>query len=341
MLIPYSRDSAEFQSIRDSGMTVAYRPMDKSFNNIIDYLNKKVLPVINILASKNAVGVVGSEDTFLRNIGNGKTVFDRVRSSDIANHTLSLNKIAKQAPFSVIASDIRENLKVIIPFNSNQVLTSDNNLIPKLQQLKFCNFVDSSIDASKVAVGTLSARHLTAGIIGKSLTNNSIITSYIQYNTISNNKIANGSFTDNKISAALMSTRVTATNLQFKEKCFIPRTIANNSVNIQEVFFYAPTPQDVSSYTQLYVILSPENIPKNEIEIKLVRSPLTQLKFDAYKQMDSSILPSKIKLNSLYLPLIRKSFNGWPGITHNILLGKNNLSPEIKAILVNKGRLVP
>jgi hypothetical protein len=322
-------------------MTIACPPMDESFNNLVDYLNKKVLPVVAILSEKQAVGVVGSEDSFLRNIGNGKTVFDRVRSSDIANYTLSLNKIAKQTPFSVIASDIRENLKTIISFNSNQVLTSDNNLIPKWQQLKFCNFVDSSIDASKVAIGTLSARHLTAGIIGKPLTDDSIITSYIRDNTIPNNKIANGSFTNNKISAALMSTRVAAANLQFQDKCFTTGKIQNNSVDIEQVLFSnAPNDPNIK-LTKLYGILSPENIPKNEIEIKLVNSPHTQLKFDAYKQMDSSIIPSKIKPNSLYISTIRTPFNGWVGITTNMRLSKNNLSPEVKAILVNKGGLAP
>ena len=336
MLIPYSRDSAEFQSIRDSGMTVAYRPMDKNFNNIIDYLNKKVLPVLDILASKNAVGVVGSEDTFLRNIGNGKTVFDRVRSSDIANHTLSLNKIAKQAPFSVIASDITENLKTIIPFNSNQVLTSDNNLIPKWQQLKFCNFVDSSIGASKVAVGTLSARHLTSGIIGKPLTDNSIITSYIQNNTIPKTKIASGAFTNNKISAALMSTRVSSAYLQFKDNCFTSNKIQNNSVDIKDLFFRLNSGGFYVS--PLDGILTPDNIPLNSIVFNKSLMP-NKKRINLSKQMDGTILPSKIKTHSLNLSGLRQQMP--PQLLPQMALSKKNLSPEIKAILINKGGLRP
>lgn len=57
--------------------------------------------------------------------------------------------------------------------------------------------------------------------------------------------------------------------------------------------------------------------------------------------MDSSILSSKIKAGSLSLTAIRGEFNGWVGITHYLVLSKNNLSPEIKAILVNKRGLKP
>ena len=340
MLKPYSRDSADFQSIRDRGMTIAYKPLDMSFNNMVDYLNKKLLPVVNTLADKKAVGIFGHEDSFLRNIGNGTTVFDFIRSSDIARHSLTLSKLTKQTEYSVLASDNTENLRSITQVAQNQVLVSDRTLVPKWEKLRHSHFEDASIAAGKVAVGTLSARHLTAGIIGKPLTANSIITSYIQNNTIPLNKIANGAFPNTKISAELMNTRVQVANLQFKEKCFIPRNIANNSVDIKEVFFYTMN-QNPNKLTNLYGILSPSNIPLNSIELKKVNSPHTEAKFDAYRQMDSSILPSKIKAGSLYLPNIRNAFNGWVGITTNILLSKNNLSPEIKAILVNKGGLKP
>lgn len=339
MLKPYSRDSADFQSIRDRGMTISYKPLDMSFNNMVDYLNKKLLPVVNTLADKKAVGIFGHEDSFLRNIGNGTTVFDFIRSSDIARHSLTLSKLTKQTEYSVIASDNTEILRSITPTAQNQVLVNDRTLVPRWEKLKYSHFENASITAEKVAVGTLSARHLTAGIIGKPLTEGSIITSYIQNNTIPLNKIANGSFPNTKISAELMNTRVQGPNLQFRDKCFLPRTIANNSVDIKNVFF--STDQSGYNVTNLYGILSPANIPLNDIELKKVNSPHTEVKFDVYRQMDSSILPSKIEADSLNLPGIRNAFNGWVGITNNMILSKHNLSPEIKAILVNKGGLKP
>jgi len=115
MLKPYSRDSADFQSIRDRGMTTSYKPLDTSFNNIIDYLNKKILPVINTLADKKAVGIFGYEDSFLRNVGDGTTIFDFIMNSDIMQYSLSLNKIEKQTTYIIIASDNNEILRYITP----------------------------------------------------------------------------------------------------------------------------------------------------------------------------------------------------------------------------------
>ncbi len=339
MLKPYSRDSADFQSIRDRGMTIAYKPLDMSFNNMVDYLNKKLLPVVNTLADKKAVGIFGHEDSFLRNIGNGTTVFDFIRSSDIARHSLTLSKLTKQTEYSVIASDNTEILRSITPTAQNQVLVNDRTLVPRWEKLKYSHFENASITAEKVAVGTLLARHLTAGIIGKPLTEGSIITSYIQNNTIPLNKIANGSFPNTKISAELMNTRVQGPNLQFRDKCFLPRTIANNSVDIKNVFF--STNQSGYDVTNLYGILSPANIPLNDIELKKVNSPHTEVKFDVYRQMDSSILPSKIEADSLNLPDFETLFNSRIGITNNMNLSKHNVSPEIKANLVNKGGLKP
>lgn len=339
MLKPYSRDSADFQSIRDRGMTIAYRPLDMSFNNMVDYLNKKLLPVVNTLADKKAVGIFGHEDSFLRNIGDGRTVFDFIRSSDIARYSLSLNKLEKQTEYSVIASDNTETLRSITPNAANQVLLNDGTLVPKWEKLKYNHFENASIADNKVAIATLSARHLAEGIIGKPLTEGSIITSYIQNNTIPLQKIAAGAFSNNKISAALMDTRVGPEDLQFKNKCFTTDKIENNSVDIKNVFFYQN--HSGSYITSFYSILSPANIPLNAIELGLVNSPFTEVKFDVYLQMDNSIIPSKIKANSLNIPEIRNAFNGWIGITTGLKLSKNNLSPEIKSILVNKGGLKP
>lgn len=340
ILKPFTRDSADFQSIRDRGLTISYSPLDMNFNNIGNYLNRKILPIINSLANKEAVGVLGLEGSFLRNVGDGTTRYDFIRNSDIPNFSLDLHKIEKQPKFGIISSGEDEILRSIVSLASNNILTGNPNSLPKWEKLKFFHFENNSILAENVAIGTLSARHLVPDIIGKPLTAGSILTRYIQDNTISNKKIADSSFTNQKISSALMNTRVPIANLKFQNKCFVARTIANNSVDIKEVFFYSIN-QNPNKLTQLYGILSPANIPLNSIELKKVNTPFTEAKFDVYRQMDNSIIPSKIKAGSLSLPAISAAFNGWPGITTNILLGKNNLSPQIKSILINKGQLKP
>ena len=44
---PFSRDAAYFQSRRDSGILLNAEDLDFQFNNLVDYLNTKIVPVIN------------------------------------------------------------------------------------------------------------------------------------------------------------------------------------------------------------------------------------------------------------------------------------------------------
>jgi len=341
MLDKYTRDSAYFQSLRDRNMSIARRDLDLSFNNIVDYINKQVLPVVSTLTNKKAVGVQGGSDRFLRNIGNGDTVFDIIRSSDLSDYSLGLNKFIQQIPYGVITSNSNDDLQTFAPTEDNQVLVAGENLVPVWKKLSAANFADRSVDSTKVAIGTLSARHLAQGIIGKPLNANSIETRYIKDNTITGNKIAPSSFDSTKISAALMATRAAGNQLEFTDKCFTARTIANNSVDIQYVFFKANPSQSGRKYPQFSGIFSPKNIPLNSIELKEISTKTNRQKINVRTQMDNSIIPSKVKAKTLSIPTIRAQLNGWPYLEARLKLSKNNLSPEVKAILVNKGGLKP
>jgi len=341
MLDKYTGDSAYFQSLRDRNMSIARRDLDLSFNNIVDYINKQVLPVVSTLTDKKAVGVQGGSDRFLRNIGNGDTIFDIIRSRDLSDYSLGLNKFMQQTPYGVITSNSNDDLQTFAPTEANQVLVSGENLVPLWKKLSAANFADRSVDSAKVAIGTLSARHLAQGIIGKPLNVNSIETRYIKDNTITGNKIAPSSFDSTKISTALMATRESGSQLEFNDKCFTARTIANNSVNMTSVLFYTTSSSSTIKYTSLKGILSPDNIPLNAIELKKVNSPQTEIKLDVRSQMDGCIIPSKVKSGTLSIPTIRAQVSGWVGLESRLKLSKNNLSPEVKAILVNKGGLAP
>ena len=198
MIKPYSRDSAFFQSLRDRNMTIAHNDLDGGFNGMVNYINKKLLPVVDILADKQAVGIEDHDDSFLRNIGDGTTIFDIIRSSDLTNYTLTLDRFKQILPYSVLANDNTENLKPVVAADGNQVLVSDITNLPKWQKLIFNNFTDKSISSDKVGLAALSARNLTAGIIGKPLADQAIETQYIQDLTIPINKILDNSFTSEK-----------------------------------------------------------------------------------------------------------------------------------------------
>jgi hypothetical protein len=335
MIKPYSRDSAFFQSLRDRNMTIAHNDLDGSFNGMVNYINAKLLPVVDILADKQAVGIEDHDDSFLRNIGDGTTIFDIIRSSDLTNYTLTLDRFKQVLPYSVLANDNTENLKPVVTAVGNQVLVSDITNLPKWQKLIFNNFTDKSISSDKVGLAALSARHLTAGIIDNPLADQAIETQYIQDLTIPINKILDNSFTSEKISVELMNTRLAGQYLKFKEKCFITRTIKDNSVDIMKAFLFTGT-----LYPKYRGILTPDCIPLNSVKFNT-----TQFKFNVREQMNAGVVPSLIKDGSLDLPAIMSrgnlSVSNSPVIGQSKPIDKSKLSPEFKSILVNKGGLTP
>jgi hypothetical protein len=330
MIKPYSRDSAFFQSLRDRNMTIAHNDLDDSFNSMVDYINKKLLSVIDILANKQAVGVEGNDNSFLRNIGDGTTIFDIIRSSDLTNYTLTLDRFKQILPYSVLANNNTENLKPVVAAGGNQVLVSDILNLPKWQKLTFNNFTDKSISSDKVGLVTLSTRHLTADIIGKPLSDQAIETVYIQDLTIPMSKILANSFTSEKISIGLMNTRVAGNLLKFKEKCFTARIVKNKSVDLMKIAIIRTG--QFAGHCNLYSLITPDCIPLNAVKIKT-----NIVKINVIDQMSNNITPLKIKDKSLDLVSIAYKTN----LPVHIGLDKHKLSPEFKSILVQKGGLAP
>ena len=53
----FTRDAAYFQSRRDSDMLLNAEDMDFQFNNLVDYLNTKIVPMINNFIQGEFIGV--------------------------------------------------------------------------------------------------------------------------------------------------------------------------------------------------------------------------------------------------------------------------------------------
>lgn len=338
MISPFSRDTAFFQSLRDRNMTIAHGDLDDSFNELVEYLNKIISETIDILEGNKAVGIAGNSDSFLRNVGDGTTIFDIVRNSDVADSILTLDRFNKITPFSVLASDNNENLKSTLATEQNQSLVGDVTNLPKWQKLDFNNFADKSISSAKVGLAALSANHLAEDILGKPLNDNSIETLYIQDNTIPEEKVANNSITSDKISADLMNTRVTSPNLKFKEKCLSNRTINNNSVDFNKLVIHQSGQFINRIKDGMIGILTPACIPINAINLPSPTGYIDdQMRLKPYTQLDSSVIPSCVLDRSLNLSALQNMQTDFQGAQ---IIKRKNLSDEFLAILKTKGGLV-
>lgn len=236
MLNSFIRDSAFFQSLRDRRMTIAHKDLDTNFNNLTNYINKKINPLIDTLTNKKAAGIQDNPDKFLKNIGDGSTKFTRISSSDIPNYALSLAKFRNIAAGSIIASNDDSSLRQVTPLLTNQILSSITNNVPTWKKATGNHFANNSIPADKVGLAVFGAEHLTPGILGGALADQSVETRHIIDSTLTANKITQGSFTIQKISDALINSR--AQSLDFIDGAIQARHIVDNSFNFQDYINY-------------------------------------------------------------------------------------------------------
>lgn len=236
MLNPFIRDSAFFQSLRDRHMTIAHKDLDTNFNNLMNYINKKINPLIDILTNKKAGGILGNPDKFLKNIGDGTTKFTRISSSDIPNYALSLAKFTNIAAGSIIASNDDSALREVRPLSTNQILSSVTNNVPTWKKATSNHFANNSIPADKVGLAVFGVEHLAPGLLGNPVGDQSIETRHILDSTITANKITQGSFTIGKISNTLINSR--AQSLDYLDGAIQARHIVDNSYNFQDYINY-------------------------------------------------------------------------------------------------------
>lgn len=231
MLKEYIRDTAFFQSVRDRNIPITAKELDLEFNNVINYINKKIKPLVETLANKQIPGIADNAGMFLQNVGDGTTRFARVDSSTIPNYSLSLQKFANITPSSIVASANNNIFVSVASLANNQILSSRLGNIPVWKLAGAENFENNTIPSGKIALATLTANHLVPGIIGRPLDDNSVETRHIQDGIFSANYLQERIFDNTRISNALMGTRVA--DLTFKDNSIIARHIPNNSINYQ------------------------------------------------------------------------------------------------------------
>jgi len=167
MISNYVRDNSYFQALFENNADTTSRDFDNEFNNFVKFLNKKVVSSINNIASKSYNGVVGSNNFILKNIGDGKVVFDKLKDINYQNNSITFDKLKKIQPYSLIYSDIYYNLQFLIltkntieqggifgnfdtePFYENKI------------KIEGKNFYDKSIKSNNIAVNAITNGHIS------------------------------------------------------------------------------------------------------------------------------------------------------------------------------------
>ena len=203
MLNPFVRDSSYFQTIRNSGQLITGFIFDNEFIKLINYINNKILPTLNALAGNQIAGVLDSDGYLLRNIGNGKTQFNRLRLNDIPNGIITYNRLSKITPNSIVYGN---NVNLNYISTDVQSLTVINNAaVCNFGNISAVTIANNTITNDKIALGTLDYTHLNP--LASNINAAIIYGTKIQNNVLTGVNIANGSITSNKMSAALLGLR--------------------------------------------------------------------------------------------------------------------------------------
>ena len=207
MISNFVRDNSYFQSLFENNADVTSKDFDTEINNFISFLNKKVVVSINNIAAKSYNGIVGNNNYILKNIGNGKVVFDKLKDINYQNNSITFEKIDFVQPYSLIFVNSKYELMY-------HAITHDNHDIGGIfgnfdkylfyqygQGLKIegKNFYDKSIKSNNIDANTITNGHISNDGKIFLLKNIKLEARHIINNTIENNKFAYYSITYDKL----------------------------------------------------------------------------------------------------------------------------------------------
>jgi len=212
-LNPFNRDTAYFQSMRDRGMMMNAEDFDFQFNNLINYLNEKIVPLVNRLNVKEIPGT-DAADTFLFNVGDGTTQWLKVNSNLIPDFTIPLSKLNNSelhlfddALGSVLATNNSKIFTATEPTAIDQVLTSRQNNTPIWRLIETGDILDRSIIGSKIAFQSIGVEHLSPLVVSDYIPVNSILNRHILDGNITGEKLEDGSIIARAIAPDLLQER--------------------------------------------------------------------------------------------------------------------------------------
>lgn len=215
-ITPFNRDTAYFQIMRDRSMMINAEDLDFQFNNLTDYLNKKIVPLVNGLISREILGVEDPDliGACLFNIGDGTTKWSKVDANTIEDYTIPLSKFINynynffgENIGSILATDNSKIFSPVTPLESENILFSRLNNSPIWRTIETGDIQNKSITSENIALNSVGLEHLSPEVIGVDIGESSILTNFIANSNITGDKLLDGSITEIKISANLINER--------------------------------------------------------------------------------------------------------------------------------------
>jgi len=194
----FTRDAAYFQSRRDSGMLLNAEDLDFQFNNLVDYLNARIVPIINTFIQAEFIGVNNASlaEACLLNIGDGNVKWTSINSNIFPDYSIPLSKFALVAPNCIVWAGNNGIFGYNTASNLNDgILFSRFNATSVWRKVNTGDIADKTLIGSNIALGAVKIEHLGAELrevlfaAPRQILNEAIITASIKEENLQDNSI--------------------------------------------------------------------------------------------------------------------------------------------------------
>lgn len=191
---PLLHNDTNFEDIKDRGQTMNAVTFDVEFSKIVNFINNKIISVLNQLISDSVPGSVNPNDInkFRRNIGDGTTDWASIGNDALIDFSLEFSKLSKCTPCSILATGADKIFKEVTTDQSNFTLISQANNLPVWRKISSENIFDRNVTADHIALGTLTNDNFENGLLVTQLLDDAVTAIKIVDRTISTVKIEEG-----------------------------------------------------------------------------------------------------------------------------------------------------
>lgn len=177
--------------------TIYPNDIDSQFNELADYLDTTLKPAVDELVSGAVEGIAGSINAFLHNVGDGTTDWQYVNSDKLDNFSITLDKLVKINAASVLITNAEGDLSESTPNNTNEILFSRDNNTPIWHLVTSAHIEPKTLTGNQF--GVLSMENFIENQFITNIVTNAINTEHIQDLNVTNEKIADGIITSDKL----------------------------------------------------------------------------------------------------------------------------------------------
>lgn len=232
----FTRDAAYFQVMRDRSMMINAEDLDLQFNNIVDYLNTKIVPIINNFVQGQFIGVNNPDlaGACLLNIGDGNTKWQKINSNIFPNYSIPLSKFAGVTAFSVITTSSNGNWAALPSNLNDSILFSRNSRSSTWRKVTTGDITNKTLIGDHIALGAIKIENLGQGLREELFAAPRVILNEnIAEAQITEANLQDNSLTAEKIDSTLLATRqngITNWNFAWRDNSIENRHIADRAI---------------------------------------------------------------------------------------------------------------